>query len=100
MANIKSAKKDIKRTRKVTENNHELKARVRNNIKNVDKAVAAGDEKKMKESKTNFIKRLIAAILVFLVVTITQFVLNAVESIGASSAGSARDCLTSIISGS
>ena len=45
MANIKSAKKDIKRTRKVTENNHELKARVRNNIKSVDKAVAAGDKK-------------------------------------------------------
>ncbi len=44
MANIKSAKKDIKRTRKVTENNHELKARVRNNIKNVDKAVAAGNK--------------------------------------------------------
>ena len=45
MANIKSAKKDIRRTRKVTDNNHELKARVRNNIKAVDKAVAAGDKK-------------------------------------------------------
>jgi len=44
MANIKSAKKDIKRTRKVTANNHELKAKVRNNIKNVDKAVAAGNK--------------------------------------------------------
>jgi len=44
MANIKSAKKDIKRTRKVTANNHELKARVKNNIKAVDKAVAAGDK--------------------------------------------------------
>ncbi len=44
MANIKSAKKDIRRTRKVTDNNHELKARVKNNIKNVDKAVAAGNK--------------------------------------------------------
>lgn len=50
MANIKSAKKDIKRTRKVTENNHELKARVKNNIKNVDKAVAAGDKKLASEA--------------------------------------------------
>ena len=44
MANIKSAKKDIRRTKRVTDNNHELKARVRNNIKNVDKAVAAGNK--------------------------------------------------------
>lgn len=44
MANIKSAKKDIKRTRKVTANNHELKARVKNNIKAVEKAIAANDK--------------------------------------------------------
>lgn len=45
MANIKSAKKDIKRTRKVTDNNHELKARVKNSIKTVEKAIASGDKK-------------------------------------------------------
>ena len=46
MANIKSAKKDIKVTRKVTANNHELKAQVKNIIKNTEKAIAAKDTKK------------------------------------------------------
>ena len=45
MANIKSAKKDIKVTRKVTANNHELKAQVKNIIKNTEKAIDAKDSK-------------------------------------------------------
>ena len=45
MANIKSAKKDIRRTKKVTTNNHELKARVKNDIKKCEKAIMAGDKK-------------------------------------------------------
>lgn len=49
MANIKSAKKDIKVTRKVTANNHELKAQVKNIIKNTEKAIEAKDSKKANE---------------------------------------------------
>ncbi len=44
MANIKSSKKAIKVIAKKTENNHELKARVRNCIKNCDKAIEAGNK--------------------------------------------------------
>ena len=44
MANIKSSKKAVKTIAKKTENNHELKATVKNCIKNCDKAIAAGDK--------------------------------------------------------
>lgn len=43
MANIKSSKKAIKVIAKKTDNNHELKARVKNLIKETEKAIAAGD---------------------------------------------------------
>ena len=43
MANIKSSKKAIKVIAKKTENNHELKARVKNLIKETEKAIAAND---------------------------------------------------------
>ncbi len=46
MANIKSSKKAIKVIAKKTENNHELKARVKNLIKETDKAIAAQDQEK------------------------------------------------------
>ncbi len=46
MANIKSSKKAIKVIAKKTENNHELKARVKNLIKETDKAIATGDSEK------------------------------------------------------
>ena len=46
MANIKSSKKAIKVIAKKTENNHELKARVKNLIKNCDIAIKAGDKEK------------------------------------------------------
>ena len=52
MANIKSTKKDIKVTRKVTANNHELKARVKNIIKDTDKAINANDVNLAKENLT------------------------------------------------
>ncbi len=48
MANIKSSKKAIKVIAKKTENNHELKARVRNCIKNCDKAIEAGNKENAK----------------------------------------------------
>ena len=40
MANIKSSKKAIKQIAKRTDNNHELKATVKNNIKNCEKAIS------------------------------------------------------------
>ncbi len=46
MANIKSSKKAIKVIAKKTENNHELKARVKNLIKETEKAIAANDKEK------------------------------------------------------
>ena len=49
MANIKSSKKAIKQIAKRTDNNHELKATVKNNIKNCEKAIASGDKAKATE---------------------------------------------------
>lgn len=46
MANIKSSKKAIKVIAKKTDNNHELKARVKNLIKETEKAIALGDSEK------------------------------------------------------
>ena len=46
MPNIKSSKKAVKVIAKKTENNHELKARVKNLIKNCEKTIAAGDKEK------------------------------------------------------
>jgi small subunit ribosomal protein S20 len=46
LANIKSSKKAIKVIAKKTENNHELKARVKNLIKDTEKAIAANDVEK------------------------------------------------------
>jgi len=46
LANIKSSKKAIKVIAKKTENNHELKARVKNLIKDTEKAIAANDKEK------------------------------------------------------
>ena len=43
MANIKSSKKAIKVIAKKTEANHEYKARVKNSIKNCEKAIEAKD---------------------------------------------------------
>jgi len=52
MANIKSSKKAIKQIAKTTQNNHELKARVKNSIKEVEKAISA----KEKETATTLYK--------------------------------------------
>lgn len=43
MANIKSSKKAIKVIAKKTEENHDYKARVKNTIKDCEKAIAAKD---------------------------------------------------------
>lgn len=44
MANIKSSKKAIKVIAKKTDNNHELKMRVHNIIKNCEKEIAANNK--------------------------------------------------------
>ncbi len=44
MPNIKSSKKAVKVIAKKTENNHELKMRVQNLIKNCEKKIAANDK--------------------------------------------------------
>lgn len=44
MANIKSSKKAIKVIAKKTDNNHELKMRVHNLIKNCEKEIAANNK--------------------------------------------------------
>jgi len=54
MANIKSSKKAIKVIAKKTDNNHELKARIKNLIKNCDKAIIAGE----KETATSLLNDL------------------------------------------
>jgi small subunit ribosomal protein S20 len=51
MANIKSAKKAIRVTEKVTNNNHELKAKVKNVIKDCEKAIITKD---LESAKANF----------------------------------------------
>jgi len=44
MPNIKSSKKAVKVIAKKTEENHELKARVKNLIKSCEKAIASGNQ--------------------------------------------------------
>lgn len=60
MPNIKSSKKAVKVIAKKTENNHELKARVKNLIKNCDIAIKSGDKEKattlFNDVKTNIDK--------------------------------------------
>lgn len=52
MPNIKSSKKAVKVIAKKTANNHEMKMRVQNLIKNCDKAIAANN----KEEAENLLK--------------------------------------------
>lgn len=56
MPNIKSSKKAVKVIAKKTDNNHELKARVKNLIKNCDLAIKAG-EKESANSLFNDMKK-------------------------------------------
>ena len=61
------------------------------------KAVVANDEKVMKEAQNKFIKRIIAAIVVFLVVAITQFIFNIV---GTNDTNEMAACIDCFINGS
>lgn len=65
------------------------------------KGVIGQDEDKIKAGQKKFIQRLIAAIIVFLIVTVVQLVITAVGNLGGSGnqAGSAWQCASNIISG-
>ena len=56
MPNIKSSKKAVKVIAKKTENNHELKMRVQNLIKNCEKAIAAANKEEAKLLKEKLSK--------------------------------------------
>ncbi len=62
MANIKSSKKAIKVIAKKTENNHELKARVKNLIKDCDKAISAKEVEKANALLKDAIKHIDQAV--------------------------------------
>ena len=65
------------------------------------KSVIGGDEDQIKKGQKVFIKRLIAAIIVFLVVTITTLVLNLVGEINAdgTNTNSIISCVNKFIKG-
>ena len=56
MPNIKASKKAVKVIEKKTLNNHEPKAKVKNLIRNIDKAIAASDIAKAEELFKDFQK--------------------------------------------
>lgn len=60
------------------------------------KAVMANKEDEMKKAQSSFISRIIAAIVVFLIIVITQFVINLMDD---NSASEAWSCANQIING-
>ena len=66
------------------------------------KAVIGQNEDKIKEAQKVFIKRLIAAAVVFLTVTIVKLLINLVGTVGAENAqdsGSLTNCIDEFING-
>ncbi len=67
------------------------------------KAIIGQDEDKIKAGQKTFIKRLIAAVVVFLIVTIVQLAINLAASVAEdgdeNNAGSAWTCAKELISG-
>lgn len=61
------------------------------------KSVIGGDEDKIKAGQKLFIKRVIAAIIVFLVITITQLVITTVGNIGGNDASDAWKCARTLL---
>lgn len=56
------------------------------------KAVVSSDEKSMKESQTKFIKRVIAAVVIFLVVTVVQLVFRIINTDDTNEMAACIDC--------
>ena len=65
------------------------------------KAIIGQDEDKIKAGQKTFIKRLIAAVIVFLIVTIVQLAINLAASIGGegNDSGTAWSCAKELING-
>lgn len=65
------------------------------------KAIIGQDEDKIKAGQKTFVKRLIAAVVVFLIVTIVQLAINLAASIGGegNDSGSAWTCAKELING-
>ena len=66
------------------------------------KSVIGGDEDKIKAGQKIFIKRVIAAVIVFLVVTVVTLLISAVGTLGAEGAASSdtiQNCLNNMIKG-
>lgn len=62
------------------------------------KAVMSNDEKEMKGAQTKLIKRVIYAVLVFLIISIVQLVFGVLSSTGASD-DSVAGCISCFVSG-
>ena len=65
------------------------------------KAIIGQDEEKIKAGQKTFMKRLIAAVVVFLIVTIVQLAINLAASVGGdeNNASSAWECARQLITG-
>lgn len=65
------------------------------------KAVIGGDENKIKEGQKVFIKRLIAAIVVFLIITVVKLLVNVIGNLGAESVDTStvKTCITKFVGG-
>jgi large-conductance mechanosensitive channel len=61
------------------------------------KAVMAQDAENIKKGQKTFIQRLIAAVVVFLIVTIVQLVINILGSVGGTDAQTAWSCAQQLI---
>lgn len=65
------------------------------------KAVMGGDEDKIKAGQKLFIKRIIAAVIVFLVITVTTLLINLVGEVGADGvdSGTITSCVQRFVKG-
>lgn len=63
------------------------------------KATMASDEKKMSEAKSTFIRRFIAAVMVFMIMAVVQFVFSKIETGESKGFANCIDCLLSNSSG-
>lgn len=64
----------------------------------LSKAVMSNDEKEMKGAQTKLIKRVIYAVLVFLVVSIVQLLFSALSKSGATDSDNISSCISCFVS--
>ena len=61
------------------------------------KAVLSNDEKTMKESQGRLIKRIVYAVVIFLIVAIVKLVIGVVASAGATDSGTITKCIDAFV---